>query len=158
MNLDFTQELSNDDISNICNRMGIQLNGIYARNGIPSTLKNGNYVINLDDKAGAGTHWVCFSKIGKTIYYVDSFGMPPPENELKVFNKENDTIHYNKKQIQNINSILCGYFCIGFFLFEKLNAGKNKKDMIISYVSMFNPKTSDNKLQKYITQYYNEQV
>jgi len=155
MSLNFSLELSNNDISNLCKKLGIQLNGIYARNGVPSIFKNGNYVINLDNKSGSGTHWVCFSKVGKTIYYVDSFGMPPPEDELKCF-KEHDTIHYNKKQIQNMKSILYGYFSVGFFLFQKVNKNKNMKDVITNYTKFFKTKTSDNTLEKYIMQYYNE--
>ena len=35
-------------------------------------------IINLDSSEGKGTHWVCYSKNNKNIYYFDSFGLDPP--------------------------------------------------------------------------------
>ena len=37
-----------------------RFNGIYSKNNLLKTLKNGLYVINLDECADVGTHWtVC---------------------------------------------------------------------------------------------------
>ena len=37
-----------------------RFNGIYSKNNLLKTLKNGLYVINLDEYADVGTHWtVC---------------------------------------------------------------------------------------------------
>ena len=32
--------------------------GVYSRDNLPKTIKTGAYVINLDEYADAGTHWV----------------------------------------------------------------------------------------------------
>ncbi len=37
-----------------------------------------------------------------------------PEEEMEVFKHNNYNIYYSKVQIQDMDSILCGYFCIGF--------------------------------------------
>ena len=33
-------------------------NGVYSRNYLPKKMKDGAYVINLDEYADVGTHWI----------------------------------------------------------------------------------------------------
>ena len=35
-----------------------KFNGVYSRDNLPKTMKNGAYVIKLDENADAGTHWI----------------------------------------------------------------------------------------------------
>ena len=35
-----------------------RFNGVYSRNNLPKKLKDGAYVINLDEHADTGTHWI----------------------------------------------------------------------------------------------------
>ena len=35
-----------------------RLNGVYSRDNLPKTIKNRSYVINLDEYADVGTHWI----------------------------------------------------------------------------------------------------
>ena len=35
-----------------------RFNGVYSRDNLPKKKKNGAYVINLDEHADTGTHWV----------------------------------------------------------------------------------------------------
>ena len=35
-----------------------RLNGVFSRNNLPKEIKNGVYVINLDEYADVGTHWI----------------------------------------------------------------------------------------------------
>ena len=37
-----------------------RFNGVYSRNDLPKEIKDGGYVINLDDFADVVTHWVSF--------------------------------------------------------------------------------------------------
>ena len=37
-----------------------RVNGIYFKNNLPKKIKNGAYVINLDEYAGVGTYLDCF--------------------------------------------------------------------------------------------------
>ena len=41
----------------------LRFNGVYSRNNLPNKIKDGAYVINLDEHKNTGTHWVAlFSK------------------------------------------------------------------------------------------------
>ena len=62
--------------------------GIFMRDTLPSEGIGEREVgiINLDSSEGKGTHWVCYSKNKKNIYYLDSFGLDPPL-ELLYFSK-----------------------------------------------------------------------
>ena len=35
-----------------------RLNGIFSRNNLPKKIKDGTYIINLDEYADVGTHWI----------------------------------------------------------------------------------------------------
>ena len=35
-----------------------RFNGVFSRDNLPKTIKNGTYVINLDEYADVGTHWI----------------------------------------------------------------------------------------------------
>ena len=36
----------------------LRFNGVYSRDNLPKTIKNGAYVINLDKYADVGTNWI----------------------------------------------------------------------------------------------------
>ena len=59
-----------------------RLNGVFSRDNLPR-IKDGPYVINLDDKKIKRTHWVSlFTNRNITIYF-DSFGIKfIPQEEL----------------------------------------------------------------------------
>ena len=60
-------------------------NGVYSRNNLPKIIKNGTYVINLDEYANIGTHWIAlFVKPNYTVYF-DSFGVEHIPKEIKKF-------------------------------------------------------------------------
>ena len=98
-----------------------RFNGIYSRDNLPKT-KNGAYVINLDEYADAGTHWIALYVKNHDITYFDSFGVKHVPKEIKRFIKHKN-IKTNIFGIQADNSIMCGYFCIGFIDF--MFAGKS---------------------------------
>ena len=35
-----------------------RFNGVFSRNNLPKKIKDGAYVINLDEYANVGTHWI----------------------------------------------------------------------------------------------------
>ena len=82
--------------------------GVYFRDNLSKTIKNGTYVINLDEHADVSTYWIALNvKINEVIYFLE---------EIKRF-----IGHKNTKTdifgIQADNSIMCGYFCTGFINF-----------------------------------------
>ena len=38
-----------------------RFNGVFSRNNLPKKIKDGAYVIYLDEYADLGTHWIAFS-------------------------------------------------------------------------------------------------
>ena len=109
-----------------------RFNGVFSRDNLPNTIKNGAYVVNLDEYRGNGTHWVALCVNNKTIIYFDSFGVENIPNEImKFINCKN--IITNIYRIQAYDSIMCGYFCIGFinFMFNGTS--------LTDYTSLFSP-------------------
>ena len=122
-----------------------RFNGASSRNNLPKKAKDRAYVINLDEYADAGTHWIALFCNRNEIVYFDSFGVEHVPQEIKEF-IENKNIKTNIFQEQANDSVMCGYFCIGFIDFtlacKKLTDYKNlfsphdlKKndDIILSY-------------------------
>ena len=135
-----------------------RFNGVFSRDNLANSIKNGAYVINLDEYHDIGTHWVALYVNNKTIIYFDSFGVEiidiPKEIMKFIGNNEQSSSAKapNKKIITNIyrirayDSIMCGYFCIGFinFMFD----GNSLTD----YTNLFSPndlKKNDDIILKY---------
>ena len=99
---------------------------------MPKTVKNGAYVINLDEYADVGTHWIALHVKNNEVIYFDSLGVEHVPKEIKRFIGHKST-KTNIYRIQADNSIMCGYFCAGFidFMFE------NKS--LIDFTSLFSP-------------------
>ena len=75
--------------------------------------------VNIDNGFQGGTHWTCYIVKEKKSYYFDSFG-GNPDNFL--LNQLNKPIIYHNYKIQDINSKLCGSYCLYFFyLIERMN-------------------------------------
>ena len=65
--------LNNIEITNYFNDEPI-FNGVFSRNNLPR-IKDGGYVINLDDKNSNAAHWVSLFIDRNTTVYFDSFGI-----------------------------------------------------------------------------------
>ena len=101
-----------------------RFNGIFSRNNL-SRIKDGPYVINLDDKNSKATHWVSLFINRNTVVYFDSFGIEYIPQE--VLNKIRDkSITHNIFSIQNNDSIICRFYCIDFIAY--MLAGKTLLD------------------------------
>ena len=107
-----------------------RFNGVFSRKNLPKKIKDGAYVINLDEYADAGTHWIALYFNRSEIVYFDSFGVEHVPEEIKEF-VGNKNIKANIFRVQANDSVMCGYFCIGFIDF--MLAGKKWTD----YTSLF---------------------
>ena len=47
-----------------------RFNGVFSRNNLPKKIKDGTYVINLDEYADVGTHWIALLCRGNEIVLV----------------------------------------------------------------------------------------
>ena len=90
---------------------------------MPEKVKDGPYVINFDEYADIGTHWITLFCRKNEIIYFDSFGAEHVPEEIKKFTG-NKNIKADIFRVQSNDSIMCGYFCIGFIDFM-LSGKKN---------------------------------
>ena len=95
-------------------------------------IKDRVYVINLDECADIGTHWISLFCRKSEIGYFDSFRVEHVPEEIYKF-VGNKNIKANIFRVQSNNSIMCGYFCIGFI--EFMLADKT----LVDFTSKFSP-------------------
>ena len=93
-----------------------RFNGVYYRDNLPNKIKDGAYVINIDEHYDIGTHWIALYVNDKTVICFDSYGVEHISKEIKKF-INNKNIIANIFRIKAYDSIMCGYFCIGFIDF-----------------------------------------
>ena len=62
-----------------------RFNGVFSRDNLPNTIKNGAYVINLDEYHNIGTHWVALYVNNRIVTYFDSFGVEHIPKEIMKF-------------------------------------------------------------------------
>ena len=127
-----------------------RFNGVYCRDNLlersSAKIKNGAYVINLDEYSDIGTHWIALYLYNNNVTYYDSFGV-----ELKAFIDRSLSITANIFRIQAFDSIMCGYFCIGFIDF--MLAGKT----LTEFTNLFSPnnfKKNDDIILNYFTKMF----
>ena len=59
--------------------------GVYSRDNLPDKIKDGAYVINLDEYSDIGTYWIALYVNNKTVTYFDSFGIEHiPKEAIKI--------------------------------------------------------------------------
>ena len=110
-----------------------RFNGVYSRDNLPYKIKDaGAYIINLDEYSDVITHWITLYVNNKTVTYFNSFGVEHIPKEIKKF-INNKNIIANIFRLQAYDSIMCGYFCIGFidFMFKYNN--------LTDFTNLFSP-------------------
>ena len=50
-----------------------RFNGVFSGNNLPKKIKDGAYLINLDEYADVGTHWIALFFNRNELVYFDSF-------------------------------------------------------------------------------------
>ena len=56
--------------------------GVYSRDNLSDEIKDGVYVINLDEYSYTGTHWVASYVLNNDVAYFDSFGVEHIPKEI----------------------------------------------------------------------------
>ena len=75
--------------------------------------------VNIDNVSQGGTQWTCFYIKDKKLYYSDSSG---GQLDKFLLNQLPKPIICHNYKIQDINSKLCGSYCLYFFyLIKRLN-------------------------------------
>ena len=107
--------------------------------------KNGAYVINLGEYSDIGTHWIALYALNKNVTYFDSFVVEHIPKETKIFINKSIFVT-NIFRVQIYDSVMCGYFGIGFIDF--MLEGKTLTD----FTNLFSPnnfKKNDDIILKY---------
>ena len=109
-----------------------RFNGVFSRDNLPNKIKDGAYVINLDEHEDTVHIGLLYFVKKNEIVYFDSFGIEHIPEEIKEFigNKNKKA---NIFQTQANDSVMCGYFCIG--LIDFMFAEKTLTD----YTNLFSP-------------------
>ena len=85
-----------------------RFNGVYSRDNLSKNIKEGAYVINLDQYADVGTpHWIALYVSNNGVIYFDSFGIEHISKESKNF-IGNKNMQTNIFRIKANNSTMCG--------------------------------------------------
>ena len=134
-----SNSLSDREIIKILKSQNINLNGIYMKDELPSKLKTGFYITNLQSsREGNGSHWTAFYYSPKCSYYFDPYGfVPTVEVETKI-----KPYIYNDVDIQSYSSTACGYYCIAFIIY--MNSQKNKLEGFGKFIQHFSKQSRDN--------------
>ena len=121
-----------------------RFNSVYSRDNLQE-IRGGAYVINLQEYSDTGTHWVVLNVQNNDVTYFNSFGVEHIPKEIITF-IINKIIKTNIFRIQAYDSVMCGYFCIGFIDF--MLAEKT----LIEFTNLFSPnnfKRNDDIVLKY---------
>ena len=105
--------------NNTMNESELQRIFIYPIYPRKSTIYSDLGFVIIDHGSQGGSHWTCFIAKDDKSYYYDSFEGTPDDFLLHQLPKP---IIYRNYKIQDINSILCGSYCLYFFcLIERMN-------------------------------------
>ena len=96
-----------------------RFNGVYSRDNL-TEIKDGAYIINLDEYSDIGTNWVTLYVVNNDVMYFDSFGVEHIPKEIKTFINRSLSIVLrpplrvttNIFRIQAHDSMMCGFFVL----------------------------------------------
>ena len=124
--------------------LNVYYKGVFSKSNLPKKIKDGAYLINIDEYEDLDTYQITLFCSRNEIFYFDSFGVEHIPEEIKTFVEEfldrpsssasqNKNIKANIFRVQANDSVICGYFCIGCIDFTL--AGKKLTD----FTNMFSP-------------------
>ena len=102
-------------------------------------------MINFDEYSEIGTKWIALYALDNNVTYFDSFGVEHIPKEIEIFIDKSRAV-INIFRIKAYDSVMCGYFCIGFIDF--MIAGKTLTDFT-NLFSSNNFKKNDDIVLKY---------
>ena len=82
-----------------------RFNGVFSRDNLTKKIKDGTYVINLDEYEDTGTHWIALFCNKNDITYFDSFGVEHIPKEIIEF-IGNKNIEASIFRVQANNSVM----------------------------------------------------
>jgi hypothetical protein len=149
--------ITNFQLETRASKLKVPLIGVYNKDTLPYKYQDGGYIVNLQDatdekgKDLPGTHWTAFYCEGKSAAYFDSFGFPGPV-QVKNYLRRFGNVPENTRQIQNVQSEICGYYCLYFIWFMFTHKKIKFQQRYQIFLSKFrsNPQQNQKLLEKYI--------
>ena len=90
-----------------CYQNESRFNGVYSRDNLANKIKDGEYVINLDEYSDIGTYWITLDSLNNDFTYFDNFVVEHIPKEIKTFIRDKKT---NIFIIKANDSVMCGFF------------------------------------------------
>lgn len=108
-----------DQLLEIGRQLGLKKLSVHSVDQLPRKLTAGCRIINADNSAGRGTHWVALYYGGNQPYsiYFDPFGVDPDPRTLTYMKSAPKQAVGLSTQSQDIAASSCGYWCL-YFLHE----------------------------------------
>lgn len=105
------EPFSNFDLIDWVKKLGIKpFCGVFSRNNLPQKIQKECGIVNLDNKTGPRTRWVCYRNIDPVVTeYFDPYGLPPPSEVKRYLKTMRKKYFYSRDEIQEKTSVLCGY-------------------------------------------------
>lgn len=127
--------------------------GTFARDSLPNTPIDGEAgIVNLDNMAGMGTHWVCYYIGPKYAEYFDSYGLPIPNEILRYLKRSKKRVIGSTNEIQHLESIYCGYYCL-YYILARVVDQIDPYDIVYKFDNT-NTKLNDRLVMKLLKRYY----
>ena len=116
-----------------------RFDSFYSRDNIPDTIKDEAYVINLDEYSDTGSPWIALYVLNNNVTYFNGFGVEQITKEIKksIDRSTIKTIIYRTK---SYDSVVCGYFSMGFIDF--MYNGKS----LTGFTNLFSPNNFKKKM------------
>jgi hypothetical protein len=134
-----SNELTNDELSQLVKHYKIKkYHGAFIDDRMPTKLKNGFYIINLNGRS----HWTCLMKDDDKFYYFDSYGFVASQEVEDQIGE----YMYSDLQLQHLNSSSCGFFVIAWMRYMQNHKHKDKKICYKSFLKLFSNDPKENEL------------
>lgn len=156
MTFNYPVGLSNFFVQDFLNQCNVKyFQGVFPINFIPVSefaKKQSCFVLNLAHSSMQNGHFVVIFIRESSIYYLDPFGLPISNSIIyELAKKNNKKIYYSNEQIQDFQSVYCGFFCIFFIL----NITKKHNVKIDFYKNVSDLRKNDKKCFQYLKKFIN---
>ena len=138
--------ISNFELDKASKIMGLKnYKGTFSKDELPNPMRPGKYIINMQDskspsgKSLPGTHWFYADVGANRTTVIDAFGAVPP---LEILERAPCPIDWNTKQVEDLNSDLCGFFCL-YFAFQH-DRGRSYSSILDDFETY--PRTAMNRI------------
>jgi hypothetical protein len=131
--------------------IGSNFLGVFPCDLYPTRIKTTfSLILNTAPHNTSGEHFIAIRATKKSVFYFDSFGEPPKNEQIKSFLSriiKNRSFNWNEVQIQDDSSNFCGFYCLAYLMSAKK---KMKHDRFINLFVEENKKENDKKVTNFI--------